>query len=129
MRSLIGILSLCLMVTCGDATELVESMKDIKKSEWHLHLGGAWPLSYLREVAEPQDFINLCTMLDRIEGGDVDYHTAFQVFGLVGKIMNSEERVEAGVAALCADLWADNVVYAEFRTGLKNFGVGVGRVP
>lgn len=99
-------------------------MKNMEKSELHLHIGGSWPLKYLEEIAQPQEFADLCAMLDKIQDV-VDYHDAFQVFGLIGKIVNSEERIEKGVTALCKDLAQDNVTYAELRTGLKDFGHGL----
>jgi adenosine deaminase len=36
-----------------------------------------------------------------------------------------DARVENGILALCKDLLLDNVVYAEFRTGLKDLGSGL----
>jgi adenosine deaminase len=102
-----------------------EQMKNMQKSELHLHLGGAWPLEYLKEISQPQEFADLSLMLNQIQAGSVDYHTAFRVFSLISKIMHSDERVEDGVAALCKDLLRDNVVYAEFRTGLKDLGSGL----
>jgi adenosine deaminase len=102
---------------------LTEQMKNINKSEQHLHIGGSWPLSFLKEVATPEEYAALTGMIDQIQEG-LDYHAAFQVFVLIGKIMNTEERIENGVAALCADLIRDQVTYAEFRTGLKNLGNG-----
>jgi len=39
--------------------------------------------------------------------------------------MNTEERLEKGTEALCRALDEDGVVYAEIRTGLKNFGNGM----
>lgn len=104
---------------------LSEQMRNIPKSELHLHIGGAWPLEYLREISKPQEFNDLCLMLDKIQSGIVDYHHAFRVFSLISKIMHSDERIENGVVALCKDLLQDNVVYAEFRTGLKDLGSGL----
>lgn len=92
-------------------------------TELHLHLGGAWPLEFLREVAQPEDFRQLTAALQQIENG-VNYHEVFHVFGLTAKIVNSEERVEQGTAALCQKLAQEGVTYAEFRTGLKNLGHG-----
>lgn len=105
--------------------ELSEQMKTIQKSELHLHLGGAWPLEYMKTISNTQDFENLCLMIDKIQNGKVDYHSAFQVFVLIGKIINSDEKVENGVIALCRELISDNVVYAELRTGLKDLGTGL----
>ena len=104
---------------------LGEQMKNLQKRELHLHLGGAWPLNYLKEISEPDQFSDLCLMLDQIQDGAVDYHGAFRVFGLISKIMHSDERVENGIVALCNDLLSDNVVYAEFRTGVKDLGSGL----
>lgn len=105
--------------------QLIEKMKNMQKSELHLHLGGAWPLEYLKEISKPQEFTDLCLMLDQIQAAELDYHNAFRVFNLISKIVHSEERVENGVEALCKDLLLDNVVYAEFRTGLKDLGSGL----
>ena len=105
---------------CGE-----EEMKTIPKCELHLHLGGAWPLKYLEGIATPEEFAALKGMIDRIDRCDVDYHEAFQVFGLIATIVNTDKRVENGVVALCKELVDDNVVYAEFRTGLKDLGSGM----
>lgn len=64
-------------------------------------------------------------MLDQIQAAELDYHDAFRIFSLIGKIVHSDERVENGIVALCQDLILDNVVYAEFRTGLKDLGAGL----
>lgn len=100
-------------------------MKTLQKSELHLHLGGAWPINYLKSIANPQEFTNLCLMLEKIQNDEVDYHTIFDVFGLTSKIVNSDERAQNGVMALCQNLIEDTVVYAEFRTGLKDLGSGL----
>ncbi len=102
----------------------VDAMKAIKKIELHLHLGGAWPLDYLREIATPEQYEKLVAFLERFKGG-MDYHECFQIFSLVGKIVDTDQKVEDGVVALCRALSADNVAYAEFRTGLKDLGSGL----
>ena len=107
------------------SNQLCDQMKNIQKSELHLHLGGAWPLEYLKEISKPQEFNELSLVIDQIQAGEMDYHSAFRVFGLISKIMHSDVRVENGVIALCKDLLMDNVVYAEFRTGLKDLGSGL----
>ncbi len=112
-------------VDCAACNQLSEQMKNMQKSELHLHIGGAWPLEYLKEISEPQEFSDLCLMLNQIQCGEMDYHNAFRIFGLISKIMDSDERIENGVEALCKDLLLDNVVYAEFRTGLKDLGSGL----
>lgn len=109
----------------AEQQSLHEQILDLEKNELHLHIGGAWPLSYLQEIAQPEQFTDLCQMLDRIEAGGVDYHGCFAAFQLIAKIVRSDEQVENGVATLCKDLWQDHVVYAELRTGLKDLGSGL----
>lgn len=104
---------------------LHKEMLDLEKNELHLHIGGAWPLSFLQEISQPEQFTDLCQMIDRIEAGGVNYHDCFAAFGLISKIVRSDEHVENGVAALCKELWQDHVVYAELRTGLKDLGSGI----
>lgn len=108
----------------GDLDDLVANLKAMEKVELHLHIGGAWPLSFLKEIAHPKDFQDLCEMINQFDQG-VNYHEAFRIFNLIGKIMNSNERIEQGVAALCEELILDHVVYAELRTGLKDLGTGL----
>jgi len=103
---------------------LVEKMKQIKKVELHLHLGGAWPLDYLKEIADPTDFTELSDNLELIRSG-VNYEKAFEVFPMIGKIVNTDQKIENGVVALCKELAGDNVTCAEFRTGLKDLGSGL----
>lgn len=98
-------------------------MQTLRKSEYHIHLGGSWPLEYLREIATTEEFNDLCAMIRQIDQG-MDYHEAFQVFHLIGKIINTDQKVEDGVIALCKELIQDNVVYVELRTGLKDLGSG-----
>jgi adenosine deaminase len=104
--------------------ELVALMKAVRKVELHLHLGGAWPLDFLQKIAEAKDFAATCDFLEKIKSG-IDYHDGFQIFGLFGKIVNTDQKVEEGVVALCKNLAEDNVVLAEVRTGLKDLGSGL----
>lgn len=105
-------------------SQYYEEARRLSKSELHLHLGGAWPLAYLEKIAKQEQFLELTKMLDQIHECAMDYHQAFGVFNLVGKIVNSDEKVENGVAALCQELLADNIHYVELRTGLKDMGSG-----
>lgn len=111
-----------------DSTEFFqwsEEMKNMQKNELHLHIGGAYPLEYLKKISTVEEFSDLSNMLDQIQAVELDYHNAFRIFSLINKIVNSEELVEEGVVALCQDLIQDNVVYAELRTGLKDLGSGL----
>ncbi len=97
---------------------LVQKMKQIKKKEYHMHLGGSWPLEYLKEIGDTSDFDALCAALKKVSQG-VSYNDIFSAFGFASKIVNTNEKVKHGVVALCKRLAQDNVVYAEIRTGLK----------
>jgi len=103
---------------------LTQEMTQIDKSELHLHLGGSWPIDYLAQIADPALFLELSRLLDQIQNG-VNYHEAFRVFELTGKIVNTDQKVEDGVVALCKTLADDRVIYAEIRTGLKDLGSGL----
>lgn len=99
-------------------------IKSVGKHELHLHLGGAWPLDYLQEIADASDFTQLVHYLELITKG-IDYHEGFKVFGLISKIVNTDQKVEDGVVALAKQMADDGVVRAEIRTGLKDLGHGV----
>lgn len=112
------------LVIAQDHTDIIQEIKSINKVELHLHLGGSWPLAYLQEIAEPEQIDKLLHLLDQIDNR-MDYQEAFQVFEVISKIVNTDQRVENGVVALCKNLVEDGVVYVEIRTGLKNLGSGV----
>ncbi len=102
---------------------IYEQMRAIPKAELHLHLGGSYPLSYLKTIATDQEFQALERGIDKFVTG-VDYHECFFVFDLISRIINTPERVEDGTVALCRELQADGVSYVEIRTGLKDLGSG-----
>lgn len=97
--------------------------QDMPKTELHLHLGGAYPIEYLHSIATDEQKMALDASLDRLAKG-MPYHECFYVFTLVSQIINTEERVENGVKALCRDLKKDGVRYAEIRTGVKDLQNG-----
>lgn len=102
----------------------LEAVKKIPKYELHCHLGGAFPLEYLREIALPEDFVQLIHCLELISKG-VDYHEGFKVFGLISKIVDTDKKVENGVVALCEQYAHDGAARVELRTGLKDLGTGI----
>lgn len=108
-----------------DYEDLIADIQQLEKTELHLHLGGSWPLSYLEKIATPEQFDELLNALDQVQSNVLDYHEAFSVFALFSKIVNTEEKIENGVVALCQDLINDNVTCVEMRTGLKNMGSGL----
>lgn len=101
----------------------LEEIKQWDKVELHLHLGGAYPKEYLRSIATDQQMAQLEQELEKIHNG-VDYEEAFPIFELIGRLVNTEEKVKDGLIALCRWLEADHVIYAEIRTGLKDMGQG-----
>lgn len=103
----------------------IQEMRKIPKAELHLHLGGSYPLSYLKTIATPHDYTALVKGIDRFVSG-VDYHQGFFIFGLMSKIVNTLEYVEEGTYQLCKALKEDGVTYAEIRTSLKDMGGGYG---
>lgn len=103
---------------------LIQQMQQIDKVELHLHLGGSWPLEYLKKIADVDNYQKLEAMIDRLADG-VDYHEAFEIFGLISTLVDTNQKVEDGVVALCKELAADRVTYVEIRTGLKDLGSGL----
>lgn len=94
------------------------------KVELHLHLGGSFPRRlYLATIATPAQLSELDEALEKVNSG-MDYSEVFHVFPLVAQIVNTDQKVEDGTAALCESLKADGVSYVEIRTGLKNCGSG-----
>jgi len=98
-------------------------LKSLPKAELHLHLGGSFPLSYLLSIASPEQAEELHKGLEVISK-KVHYHDVFPLFKLVGNIVNSEERVQKGVEALCESLKEDGVSYVEIRSSVKDLGKG-----
>ncbi len=98
--------------------------QELPKAELHIHLGGAYPQSYLFSIASAEQKQELSKKLNSI-ANRIDYHDVFQVFSLVSEIVNTEEKVEKGVEALCLALKEDNVVYVEIRCTLKDLGQGM----
>lgn len=116
------LLSLTILNTLVYTNELPH-FREMPKVELHLHLSGSYPLEYLLTIATDSQKEALLDSLERI-AARVDYHEAFKVFGLIGQIVNTNEKVEQGTLALCQSMEKDGVVYAEIRTGLKDLGNG-----
>ena len=97
----------------------------IPKTELHIHIGGSWPLDYLESIGNQDDITNLLQFLDNVwKKNGTSYHSCFQAFALVNKIVNTEDKVENGCVALCNWLIEDGVTYVELRTSLKDLGKG-----
>ena len=104
-------------------TEYLMHLQKLPKSELHLHLSGSYPKKHLYSIASPEQRVNLETALMHV-AQRIDYHQVFAVFQSVSQIINTEEKVEQGVKALCDSLKEDGVAYVEIRSGLKNLGRG-----
>jgi adenosine deaminase len=101
----------------------LEEIRQIPKAELHLHLGGSYPLNYLKTIATLQEFNALKKGIDQFVSG-IDYTQCFFVFDLINKIVNTNQRVEDGTYHLCRELQKDGVTYVEIRTGLKDLDSG-----
>lgn len=96
---------------------------DLPKAELHLHLGGAYPKSYLFSLATEEQKEKLERALSSV-ANRVSYKEVFTVFEIVRQLVDTEIKVQRGVEALCRELKRDNVVYVEIRTGLKDLSHG-----
>ncbi len=121
----IPLISALALILPGSATETQSSpFQQIPKAELHLHLGGSFPIDYLFTIATETQKESLIQYLGQI-ASRVAYREAFQVFPLIGQIVNTDEKVEKGTESLCRSLKEDGVVYTEIRTGLKDLGNGL----
>ena len=107
----------------GMDVKLEEQIKKIDKVELHLHLGGSWPFEFLKTIADDKSITQLLMLLDCMDQG-MQYEQAFTIFDVISKIVNTDQKVEDGVAALCKQLAYDNVSYVEIRTSVKDLGSG-----
>ena len=83
-------------------------------------------MSFLESIGTQEEITDLKSFLQDIElKSNTDYHSCFNVFALSAKIVNSNERIQAGTVALCQTMDAQGVTYAEIRTSLKDFGSGL----
>lgn len=101
-------------------------MERVLKTDLHIHLGGSWPLPFLRSIGSLDEIAELESFLKDIDSkSNTDYHSTFNAFSLSAKIVNSNDRIRAGTAAVCQKMSAEGVVYSEIRTSLKDFGTGL----
>src|SRR3989344_2199532 len=90
----------------------------------HIHLGGAYPLEYLREISTRKDFKELVEDLEAVKFREADYNTIFSFFNKVEKIIDNESKLYAGVWSLVKKLSDSGIIYSEIRAGLKDLGKG-----
>ncbi len=120
ITTIIALLMFSSLSASGDSFAYLRSLP---KAELHLHLGGSFPLDYLLSIATPEQAEELHKGLEVISK-KVHYHDVFPLFKLVGNIVNTEERVQMGVGALCRSLKEDGVSYVEIRSSVKDLGKG-----
>ena len=83
-------------------------------------------MPFLQQWATDDELSALTEFLGHIENkATTDYHKCFNAFGLAAKIVNTNEKIEAGTKALCERMAEDGLVYAEIRTSLKDLGSGL----
>jgi adenosine deaminase len=116
---------ICLIVTspCLAADEIDRILQVTPKAELHVHLGGGFPLDYLLSIASQEQAEELLSMLEKMKRG-VDYCECFGACDIVRKIVDTDEKVQAGAAALCRQLAQDGVTFAQISTSLKDLGNG-----
>lgn len=111
-----------------DQQQVLALVRSLPKAELHMHLTGSYPLSYLATLVtdanSAEEFRKLVAGIREIKNG-VSYHESFKYFSHVEKLVNTCDKVENGVAALGKELFADGVVYAEIRMGLKQLDKGM----
>jgi adenosine deaminase len=112
-----------LVMDRGSCMEEERLLQNLSKAELHLHLGGSFPKEYLCSISSPEQQRELERNLNTVSQR-VDYYDVFRVFQIISQIVNTEEKLQRGVEALCFALQADNVSYVEIRTGLKDLGRG-----
>lgn len=113
-----NLLSLHEIVQTPQYRTLVERLKKVGKTELHAHLGGAVPMHFIRDRSTPEAYTQVTQFIERIQQG-IDYSAAFAVFSMIGKILNTNQRIEEAAYAFCQNQYADNVTFTELRTGLK----------
>lgn len=110
-------------ILCIASHSVYNAFKEMAKAELHLHLGGSYPLSFILENADDEQKKKMLECLDKI-AHKVDYKDCFEIFGIISKIVNTNEKVQLGTYSLCRELQKDGVTHAEIRTGLKDLGSG-----
>ncbi len=77
----------------------------------------------LKKYSTAQEYAELVGFIDKLRRG-VDYSEAFKAFSMIGKILNSNQRIEEAAFDFCQSQHRDNVTFTELRTGLKRLDGG-----
>jgi dihydrofolate reductase/adenosine deaminase len=97
----------------------MESLAALPKAELHIHLGGAVPLEYLKEIAEPNDVKQLEQAVANLKKGETSYVDCFAIFPFISKLVNSVARIEEATFRLAEEQVKQGVTVLELRSGLK----------
>lgn len=94
---------------------MTKQIQQVKKANLHIHLGGAWPLWYLKNIASSNDYQRLLAFRKKLNK-TLSYDECFEFFQITKDIVKNNQQVEDGVVALCKEFRKDNISYAEVRT-------------
>lgn len=98
--------------------ELSAALKKSFKTDLHTHLGGAVPTDFVAKYSTGEEYAEFIKFIEKLRNG-IDYSEGFKVFSMIGKVLNSNKRIEEAVYEFCRSQSNDNVTFTELRTGLK----------
>lgn len=111
-------LSLQEIQSTSEYAKLLNILKNKEKTELHAHLGGAISTSFINSCCNTQDYDLLLEFISNLRSG-MDYTKAFEAFNMIGRILNSNQRIEEAAFDFCQNQYNDKVTFSEIRTGLK----------
>jgi adenosine deaminase len=111
-------LSLQEIVETTKYRELLAGIKKFFKTELHAHLGGAIPIEFIAKYSTSQAYSEFMRFIEKLKRG-IDYNEGFKAFSMIGKVLNSNKRIEEAAYEFCRNQHNDNVTFTELRTGLK----------
>lgn len=111
-------LSLQEIVETSKYRELLSKLKSSLKTDLHTHLGGAIPIEFIEKYSIGQEYAEFIRFIEKLRSG-MDYSEGFKAFSMIGKVLNSNKRIEEAAYEFCRTQNYDNVTFTELRTGLK----------
>lgn len=99
-------------------SQKLKEIQDLKKVELHAHLGGAVSIGFLQKHCTNAEYHELSHFLTKIRS-IIDYQEGFKAFGMIGKILCTNQLIQEAAYDFCKSQYEDKVVVAELRTGLK----------
>jgi adenosine deaminase len=98
-------------------------LKTTFKTELHAHLGGAVSKEFIEKYSTRQQYEEFTGFVEKLKNG-IDYTEGFKAFPMIGRVLNTNKRIEEAAYDFCKSQHADNVTFAELRTGLKRLDGG-----